>query len=128
VGLASLDIFEKERLLEALVPKIELLTRLLAGMAGLHGMTPRVLIGTQETMMLVALMAIALCCPNLREIMAQEELILAAMHRRADAPAPFPTLAIRWRPTAAWATACVGLFVVSLLQMTHISQFLYFQF
>ncbi len=34
VGLASLDIFEKERLIEALVPKIELLTRLLAGMAG----------------------------------------------------------------------------------------------
>jgi len=34
VGLASLDIFEKERLIEALIPKIELLTRLLAGMAG----------------------------------------------------------------------------------------------
>ncbi len=34
VGLASLDIFEKERLIEALVPKVELLTRLLAGMAG----------------------------------------------------------------------------------------------
>ena len=33
VGLASLDIFEKERLIEALAPKIELLTRLLAGMA-----------------------------------------------------------------------------------------------
>ncbi len=34
VGLASLEIFAKERLVEALVPKIELLTRLLAGMAG----------------------------------------------------------------------------------------------
>jgi len=100
----------------------------LAGMAGLHGMAVRVLIGTRELIVLAVLMAMALCCPNLREIMAQEELILAAMHRRAEPAAPFPTLAIRWRPTAVWATASVGLFVVSLLQMTHISQFLYFQF
>jgi adenosylmethionine-8-amino-7-oxononanoate aminotransferase len=34
VGLASLDIFAKERVIEDLAPKIELLTRLLAGMAG----------------------------------------------------------------------------------------------
>ncbi len=33
VGLASLDIFEKDRVIEGLAPKIELLTRLLAGMA-----------------------------------------------------------------------------------------------
>jgi hypothetical protein len=97
-------------------------------MAGLHGMAVRALMGAREAMVLAALMAMALCCPNLREIMAQEELILAAMHRRIDTPAPFPALAIRWRPTAAWATACVGLFVASLLQMTRVSQFLYFQF
>ncbi len=33
VGVASLDIFEKDRVIEGLAPKIELLTRLLAGMA-----------------------------------------------------------------------------------------------
>jgi hypothetical protein len=58
--------------------------------------------------------------------MAHEELVLDAVRRRTDGP--FPTLRIGWRPSAAWATACFGLFVISMLQMTRVSQFLYFRF
>jgi D-alanyl-lipoteichoic acid acyltransferase DltB (MBOAT superfamily) len=101
-----------------------------AGMAGLHGAALPAAVSVREALVLAALLAIALCCPNIREIMAHEELVIGVVRRRAasETAAPFPTVPIGWRPSAAWAAACFGLFVISLLQMTRISQFLYFQF
>jgi alginate O-acetyltransferase complex protein AlgI len=99
---------------------------MLAGMAGAHGVTLRPAVSAREMGVLAALLIIALGCPNVREIMAREELVLGAARRRAASP--FPTLRIGWRPTAAWAAASFGLFVVAMLQMTRVSQFLYFRF
>ena len=101
-----------------------------AGMAGLHGAPLPGAVAPREALVLAALLMIALCCPNIREIMAHEELVTGAAQRRGvgEAAAPFPTVPIGWRPSAAWAAACFGLFVISLLQMARVSQFLYFQF
>ncbi len=99
----------------------------LAGMAGLHGVAPAAVVSARQELVLAGLLVIALCFPNVREIMAQEEVVLGAA-RRLGGAAPFPTFRISWRPSAAWAAACFGLFVISLLQMTRVSQFLYFQF
>jgi D-alanyl-lipoteichoic acid acyltransferase DltB (MBOAT superfamily) len=96
--------------------------------AMLHGFALTGPIPQHEVSLLAMLMILALCCPNVREIMAREELVIAAVRRRAEAIAPFPALPLRWRPTLVWATASFALFVTSLLEMTHVSQFLYFQF
>jgi len=100
----------------------------LAAMAGLHGVAPTAAASARQILVLAALLLIALCCPNLREIMSREEIVLDAVRRRAAEAAPFPTLRIGWRPSATWAAACFGLFVIALLRMTRVSQFLYFQF
>jgi hypothetical protein len=35
---------------------------------------------------------------------------------------------LQWSPNLAWAILATSLFVFSLVQMNHVSQFLYFQF
>jgi D-alanyl-lipoteichoic acid acyltransferase DltB (MBOAT superfamily) len=110
-------------------PDLNTAFAVLAAMAGLHGATLSSFVTTRQALTLAALLPIALCCPNLREIMAREETVLGAVRRRAgDIAAPFPTLRFRWRPSSTWALASFCLFAVSLLQMTRVSQFLYFRF
>ncbi len=35
---------------------------------------------------------------------------------------------LRWRPTAPWGTATAALFAIALMSLSHVSEFLYFQF
>jgi len=97
-------------------------------MLGLHGIAPAQAVPLRETALLVLLTAIALFCPNVRQIMAHEELVIGAFRHRAGGANAFPSMPVRWRPTTVWAVASFALFVISLLEMTHVSQFLYFQF
>ncbi len=91
-----------------------------AGMAGLHGLGA---LPDARAILLIAIMAaIALALPNTRQLMANETLVLPM---RTAAPAILP---LRWRPTPWWATACLALLTVALLQMTRVSPFLYYQF
>ncbi len=46
---------------------------------------------------------------------------------RADAAAPPPSW-LRWRPSVPWLAATLALFLVTLTQVTRVSEFLYFQF
>jgi alginate O-acetyltransferase complex protein AlgI len=110
-------------------PDLDTAFAMLGGMVGLHGAALVTAVTARQAFLLAALLAIALCCPNMREIMAPEEIVLDDVRRRAGKTAsPFPTLRIGWRPSATWAAASFCLFIVSLLQMTRVSQFLYFQF
>jgi alginate O-acetyltransferase complex protein AlgI len=109
-------------------PDLSTAIDVLAGMLGLHGIALTQAVPLRQGALLVLLTVIALCCPNVRQIMEREELVIDAMRHRSDAASAFPSIALRWQPTAAWAAASFALFVVSLLEMTHVSQFLYFQF
>jgi alginate O-acetyltransferase complex protein AlgI len=76
---------------------------------------------------LVACLGIVLTMPNLRQVMGRHELVLVAK------TAPLGSLYLRlpllqWSPNLAWAILATSLFVFSLVQMNHVSQFLYFQF
>jgi alginate O-acetyltransferase complex protein AlgI len=110
-------------------PDLSTACDVLAGMAGLHGPAPALGpgIGKREAVTLGVLLGVALLMPNIREIMRGEVLVLEAPPGPARVDA-FPALRLRWRPGIAWAAACFGLFAVSLLDMTRVSQFLYFRF
>jgi D-alanyl-lipoteichoic acid acyltransferase DltB (MBOAT superfamily) len=101
----------------------------LAGMAGLHSpaLASAPGIGRREAVMLGLLLGVVLLMPTIREIMRGEALVLEAPPGPARVDV-FPALRLRWRPGVAWAAACFGLFAASLLEMTQVSQFLYFRF
>ncbi|MCW3475660.1 MBOAT family O-acyltransferase [Limobrevibacterium gyesilva] len=103
-------------------PDLQTAFTVLRAMAGLQGIAPPVAMDAREILLLTALSAIALLAPNIRQIMGRNDLVLGPV------PATRPDRRLQWRPGVAWATACFGMFVVSLLQMTRVSQFLYFQF
>jgi D-alanyl-lipoteichoic acid acyltransferase DltB (MBOAT superfamily) len=109
-------------------PDVGTAFNIVAAMFGLHGFTPTAALPPGEISLLAMLAILAFCFPNVREIMAHEEIVIAAVRRGAEAIAPFPIVPLRWRPTVVWATASFALLVTSLLEMTHVSQFLYFQF
>ena len=109
-------------------PDLPTACHVLAGMLGLHGFVPTQAVPVRQVGVLLVLMAMALVCPNIRQIMAREELVIAAFRQHGEIWSAFPSLPLHWRPTAVWAAASFALFVISLLEMTHVSQFLYFQF
>jgi D-alanyl-lipoteichoic acid acyltransferase DltB (MBOAT superfamily) len=86
---------------------------MLWGMAGGRGMGQGV--GLRQVTLIALLLAIALALPNLQQMM------------RGDSSGRLPNW-LGWRPGTAWALACFGAFAVSLMQMTRVSPFLYFQF
>ncbi len=69
---------------------------------------------------LAGMLVIVWFVPNLRQIMAPHRLVLDG--------ADTDRASFAWRPSLLWAITCFVLFVVSLSQMVHVSQFLYFQF
>ena len=64
--------------------------------------------------------AIAVFAPNVYRIGAHYRPVL-----RADAP---PAARLSWRPTWPWTIAVAILAALALLNLSNISQFLYFQF
>jgi hypothetical protein len=76
--------------------------------------------GARDLAVMAALGGIALGLPNLRQIMAGEALALPGRDAAAAS--------LRWRPGVVWAGACAALLGLSLLRMTEVSPFLYYQF
>jgi alginate O-acetyltransferase complex protein AlgI len=109
-------------------PDLPTAFNVLAGMLGLHGVVLTQAVPLRQVALLCLLTGIALFCPNVRQIMEHEELVIGAIRDRAEVASAFPSIPLRWRPTAVWAAASFALFAVSLLEMTHVSQFLYFRF
>ena len=85
------------------------------GQNGWSGVIP----GKRNELVLLALAgAVALFAPNTQTLLQQAQIA------RADAEAGRAFW--RWTPGAAAATALI--FVISILHLSHISEFLYFQF
>jgi alginate O-acetyltransferase complex protein AlgI len=68
------------------------------------------------------LLAIAWFTPNTRQIMARAEAFIV------DRGAPERPIALRWQVNRRWAVASALLLVTSLISMSRVSEFLYFQF
>lgn len=81
--------------------------------------------GTLVLLSLALALAIALLLPGMAQIMRNETPML--MHDRPPEPEGAWVWLV-WRPSAAWLVVCIVLLVASLLRMTDVSQFLYFQF
>jgi len=129
-------------------PDLAAAGNLLGGMAGLHGpglpgarfgaagmqlldggVTARAF--ATAAAILLALLAIALLLPNSVQILAPYEPVLYTPKRAAEVPGVLPALGRRplaWRPTLAWMVLFAALGAVSMIRLTGMSEFLYWQF
>jgi D-alanyl-lipoteichoic acid acyltransferase DltB (MBOAT superfamily) len=105
---------------------------MLAAMGGAHGLTAGVqgaaggkaIESASATLFIGALLLLCWLAPNTQEI--------ARYHGPlgADTPPPEPgrEALVRWRPTLAWGAAVGCLFTLALMNLSKVSEFLYFQF
>jgi alginate O-acetyltransferase complex protein AlgI len=106
---------------------------MLTAMAGVHGLiagTPGVHVvagGTaidsvSATLFIGSLLLLCWLSPNTQEI--------ARYHGPAgtDTPQSAPDALLPWRPTPAWGAAVACLFALALMNLSRVSEFLYFQF
>lgn len=80
---------------------------------------------------LLALLAIALLLPNSVQILAAYEPVLYTPTRAAEVPGvlrPVLQRPLAWRPTLAWMVLFAALGAVSMIRLTGMSEFLYWQF
>jgi alginate O-acetyltransferase complex protein AlgI len=113
--------------------------RMLAGMAGLHGVAGPAGVGESlfgvaygaalyggidETVALAALALVTFLAPNTQEIMARYRPGLATF---ASDGLPAPRI-VFWRPQPGWALVVVGALLLALSRMSGVSPFLYYQF
>ena len=80
---------------------------------------------------LLALLAIALLLPNSVQILAAYEPVLYTPKRAAEIPGILPSMLRRplvWRPTLAWMVLFAAIGAVSMIRLTGMSEFLYWQF
>lgn len=81
--------------------------------------------------MLLALLAIALLLPNSVQILAAYEPVLYTPKRAAEVPGilrPLIRRPLAWRPTLAWMVLFAAIGAVSMIRLTGMSEFLYWQF
>lgn len=94
-----------------------------AGLAGFEGLTVHqdfARSARQVWPQIVAVLAVALALPNTQEILGQVE---------EDERTPSVGLRwLRWRPSAVWLMAMVGMLVAALTMLASSTSFLYFQF
>ena len=79
---------------------------------------------------LLALLAIALLLPNSVQILSAYEPVLYTPKRPATMPGCSPALRrpLLWRPTVAWMVLFAAIAAVSMIRLTGMSEFLYWQF
>jgi D-alanyl-lipoteichoic acid acyltransferase DltB (MBOAT superfamily) len=95
---------------------------LLFAMTGLQGLSASTVIDQGAAMSLVApLLLLVWFAPNMVELTGYDP-------RRDSAPLPTEFAHAFWHPSPRWALAVGSLFAVSLLSLTKVSEFLYFQF
>jgi len=99
---------------------------MLAGLIGWHGAGGFADIDPLHAAMLLGLLGGVLLLPNVRQIMARETIAVPSA-RQPPGPPRWAQAGL-WRPGFGWAGLCFGMFAASLLEMTGVSPFLYFQF
>ena len=132
-------------------PDLAAAGNILGGMIGLHGFgLPGALperLGTSAMLLadgevpvrvfaaaaatLLALLAIALLLPNSVQILSAYEPVLYTPKRPATMPGVLPPALRRpllWRPTVAWMVLFAAIAAVSMIRLTGMSEFLYWQF
>jgi hypothetical protein len=114
------------------------------GLAGYLGSIPALLgrIGIEFTLgagtnfvltylWIIALFAIAFFLPNSQEVLSRFDPSLLSpdpTNPQSPAPASPPKSWLSWLPTRRWAIAMGALLACGLLTLSHVTQFLYFQF
>jgi alginate O-acetyltransferase complex protein AlgI len=93
--------------------------RMLHGMASLgSAATMNVAAGLRAALVLAALYALVWFAPNSQQLLASWEPAL-------DSPAP---AGVQWQPSRGWAICITAVFVLAVLHLSQISEFIYFQF
>jgi len=98
-----------------------------AGMAGLNGVTKAdpYYFGMPEVRWLVAMFVIVWALPNAQQVLHRHR---PALETYPGELSPPRWRALEWRPAPAWALVTAALFVAALINLTRVSEFLYYQF
>ncbi len=101
--------------------------RILEAMAGLHGFDRHdpYYFGMMELRWLIPALAIAWFAPNVQQIMQRFRPALETYPGEIE---PLRVRWLEWRPSFMWALATALASVLALINLTHVSEFLYFQF
>ena len=107
-------------------PNVSTALEMLRAMAGGNGVGDLHLLATADIAVVVALLALAWLAPNTQELTAYE-----GPHGAYDAharPGVKTTSGFAWTPSPRWALATGVLLAVSVMSLSRVSEFLYFQF
>ncbi len=103
-------------------PDVSTALNVLAGMAGQHGISLAVDVNTIGHAIIVLGAFIVFCMPNTQELFLRYDPCYDKIN-------PLPSLIrISWSPTLLWSLIMALLFVMCVLNMNRVSEFLYFQF
>ncbi len=98
---------------------------LLEGMAGMHGISKAdpYYFGAPQLKGLLAMFVIAWGLPNAQQLLHRYRPVIATYAGELLAPGR-----LSWRPSAAWALLTATLLLAAAVNLTHVSEFLYYQF
>ena len=91
---------------------------------GVEFLEPRYFGGPPQVLATLALLAIVWLLPNSAQLMTRYR----PVYERISRLYPPALIAVRWRPTAAWAAGTTAIAGAALLSLGGVSEFLYFQF
>ena len=98
---------------------------MLEGMAGLNGISKAdpYYYGAPQLKGLLAMFLIAWGLPNAQQLLHRYRPVIATYADEILAPGR-----LSWRPSAAWALLTAALLLAAAVNLTHVSEFLYYQF
>jgi hypothetical protein len=98
---------------------------MLEGMAGLHGISKAdpYYYGAPQLKGLLVMFVIAWGLPNAQQLLHRHRPVIATYANELLAPGR-----LSWRPSAAWALLTAALLIAAAVNLTHVSEFLYYQF
>ena len=98
---------------------------MLEGMAGLNGISKAdpYYYGAPQLKGLLAMFLIAWGLPNAQQLLHRCRPVIATYADEIFAPGR-----LSWRPSAAWALLTAALLITAAVNLTHVSEFLYYQF
>ena len=97
----------------------------LEGMAGMHGISKAdpYYFGAPQLKGLLAMFIVAWGLPNAQQLLHRHRPVIPTY-----ADEVLPPGRLSWRPNAAWALLTAGLLLTAAINLTHVSEFLYYQF
>jgi hypothetical protein len=98
---------------------------MLEGMAGMHGISKAdpYYYGAPQLKGLLLMFVIAWGLPNAQQLLHRYRPVIATYAGELLAPSR-----LVWRPSAAWALLTAALLITAAVNLTHVSEFLYYQF